>query len=122
MVAESLGEDQDVVVIHDALEFGHPSLNLAIPEGWKDVISLAGLVEYANQLKRPLRIVTKYKNLVTQFFEPANLDLQLVSSEGTVEIAPAIGGSGVIVIPVSYVFDEELPRYRKLLQKIQITD
>jgi len=34
----------------------------------------------------------------------------------------AIGGSGVIVIPVSYVFDEEPPRYRKLLQKLDITD
>jgi ATP phosphoribosyltransferase len=48
MVAESLGDDQDFVVIHDALGFGHPSLDLAITEGWNDVTSLAGLVEYAN--------------------------------------------------------------------------
>jgi ATP phosphoribosyltransferase len=31
----------------------------------------------------------------------------------------AIGGSGVIVLPVSYVFDEEPPRYRRLLDAIQ---
>ncbi|PKO06742.1 MAG: ATP phosphoribosyltransferase [Chloroflexi bacterium HGW-Chloroflexi-3] len=101
VVAESLGEDQDFIIIHDALGFGHCSLNLAIPEGWRDVTSLAGLVEYANKLNRPLRIATKYKNLVTQFFEPANLDLQLVSSEGTVEIAPAIGYADMICDVVS---------------------
>jgi ATP phosphoribosyltransferase len=31
----------------------------------------------------------------------------------------AIGGSGVIVLPVMYVFDEEPPRYRRLLNAIQ---
>ena len=30
-----------------------------------------------------------------------------------------IGGSGVIVVPVNYIFDEEPPRYRKLLDKLQ---
>ncbi|MBW6474218.1 MAG: ATP phosphoribosyltransferase [Anaerolineaceae bacterium] len=101
VVAESMGEDQDFVVIHDALGFGHCSLNLAIPEGWNVVTSLVSLVEYANQLKRPLRIATKYKNLVTKFFEPTDLDLQLVSSEGTVEIAPAIGYADMICDVVS---------------------
>lgn len=101
VVAESMGEDQDFVVIHDALGFGQCSLNLAIPEGWREVTSLAGLVEYANQLNRPLRIATKYKNLVTKFFEPTNLNFQLVSSEGTVEIAPAIGYADMICDVVS---------------------
>lgn len=101
VVAESMGEDKDFVVIHDALGFGHCSLNLAIPEGWKEVTSLASLVEYANQLNRPLRIATKYKNLVTKFFETTNLNLQLVSSEGTVEIAPAIGYADMICDVVS---------------------
>jgi len=101
VVAESLGEDQDFVIIHDALGFGICSLNLAIPEGWENVSSVASLVEYANQLNRPLRIATKYKNLVTKFFDPTNLDLQLVSSEGTVEIAPAIGYADMICDVVS---------------------
>jgi len=101
VVAESLGEDQDFVIIHDALGFGNCSLNLAIPEGWENVSSVASLVEYANQLNRPLRIATKYKNLVTKFFDPTNLDLQLVSSEGTVEIAPAIGYADMICDVVS---------------------
>ena len=101
VVAESLGEDQDFVIIHDALGFGNCSLNLAIPEGWENVSSVASLVEFANQLNRPLRIATKYKNLVTKFFDPTNLDLQLVSSEGTVEIAPAIGYADMICDVVS---------------------
>ncbi len=101
VVAESLGEDHDFVIIHDALGFGDCSLNLAIPEGWKNVSSVDNLIEYANQLNRPLRIATKYKNLVSKFFEPTNLDLQLVSSEGTVEIAPAIGYADMICDVVS---------------------
>lgn len=101
VVAESMGENQDFVIIHDALGFGHCSLNLAVPEGWKDVTSLESLVEYANQINRPLRIATKYKNLVTKFFVPTNLTLQLVSSEGTVEIAPAIGYADMICDVVS---------------------
>lgn len=101
VVAESMGEDQDFVIIHEALGFGHCSLNLAVPEGWKDVTSVASLVEYSNQLNRPLRIATKYKNLVTKFFQPTNLNLQLVSSEGTVEIAPAIGYADMICDVVS---------------------
>ncbi len=101
VVAESMGEDQDFVIIHDALGFGHCSLNLAVPEGWKDVTSMASLVEFTSQINRPLRIATKYKNLVTKFFQPTNLNLQLVSSEGTVEIAPAIGYADMICDVVS---------------------
>ncbi|PKO13268.1 MAG: ATP phosphoribosyltransferase [Chloroflexi bacterium HGW-Chloroflexi-10] len=31
----------------------------------------------------------------------------------------AIGGSGVIVLPVTYIFDEEPPRYTRLIQNLQ---
>jgi ATP phosphoribosyltransferase len=101
VVAESSGENIDFVIIHNALGFGNCSLNLAVPEGWGNVSSVASLIDFANQLNRPLRIATKYKNLVTKFFEPTNLDLQLVSSEGTVEIAPAIGYADMICDVVS---------------------
>jgi ATP phosphoribosyltransferase len=30
----------------------------------------------------------------------------------------AIGGSGVIAVPVTYIFDEEPPRYRAMLQAL----
>lgn len=101
VVAESLGEDQGLVIIHDALGFGSCSLHLAIPEGWGNISSVTNLIDYAGQMQRPLRIATKYKNLVSKFFQPFNLDLQLVSSEGTVEIAPAIGYADMICDVVS---------------------
>jgi ATP phosphoribosyltransferase len=31
----------------------------------------------------------------------------------------AIGGSGVVVLPVTYIFDEEPPRYTRLIQNLQ---
>ncbi|MDX9850876.1 MAG: ATP phosphoribosyltransferase [Anaerolineaceae bacterium] len=101
VVAESLGEDQDFVIIHDALGFGNCSLHLAIPEGWENISSVTNLMEFAGQMQRPLRIATKYKNLVSKFFSPFNIDLQLISSEGTVEIAPAIGYADMICDVVS---------------------
>jgi ATP phosphoribosyltransferase len=34
----------------------------------------------------------------------------------TINELRAIGGSGVVVTPVTYIFEEEPPRYTKLLQ------
>ncbi len=101
VVAESNCEDKDFLVIHDALGFGQCSLQMAIPENWETILTVEDLAAYSKTLDRPLRIATKYKNLVTKFFAPYNLDLHLVSSEGTVEIAPAIGYADVICDVVS---------------------
>jgi len=101
VVAESMGEDKDFILIHDALGFGNCSLQLAIPEGWENVSTVSELVEYARQLNRPLRIATKYKNLVSRFFQSTSLDIHLISSEGTVEIAPAIGYADMVCDVVS---------------------
>ena len=101
VVAESNAINQDLVIVHDALGFGRCSLQLAVPEQWNQVSSVSDLVDFSHSLERPLRIATKYKNLVTNFFRASNLDLQLVSSEGTVEIAPAIGYADMICDVVS---------------------
>lgn len=101
VAAESLGEDREFVIIHDALGFGKCSLHLAIPETWENVKSVSDLIVFSKQLNRPLRIATKYKNLVTRFFKSSGIDIQLISSEGTVEIAPAIGYADMICDVVS---------------------
>lgn len=101
VVAESNAINQELVHVHDALGFGRCTLQLAVPEQWDQVNSFADLVEFSRTLDRPLRIATKYKNLSTKFFSSSNLDLQLVSSEGTVEIAPAIGYADMICDVVS---------------------
>ena len=101
VVAESNSIDQELVLVHDALGFGRCTLQLAVPEQWDQVNSFADLIEFSRTLERPLRIATKYKNLAIKFFSSSNLDLQLVSSEGTVEIAPAIGYADMICDVVS---------------------
>ena len=101
VVAESNAINQELVLVHDALGFGRCTLQLAVPEQWDQVNSFAELVEFSRKLDRPLRIATKYKNLATKYFSSSTLDLQLVSSEGTVEIAPAIGYADMICDVVS---------------------
>jgi ATP phosphoribosyltransferase len=101
VVAESMAQDKDFVIIHDSLGFGKCSLNLAIPEQWDQVSNVSDLINFAKALNRPIRIASKYKNLVKQFFQSSNLDIQLISSEGTVEIAPAIGYADMICDVVS---------------------
>jgi len=101
VVDESMAQDKDFVIIHDSLGFGKCSLNLAIPEQWDQVSNVSDLINFAKALNRPIRIASKYKNLVKQFFQSSNLDIQLISSEGTVEIAPAIGYADMICDVVS---------------------
>ncbi len=53
LVEERKGSNGDVIVLHDALGFGHCTLCLAVPESWEEVHSLDDLVDYANRLGPP---------------------------------------------------------------------
>lgn len=101
VVAESMTEDREIFVLHETLGFGNCSLNLAVPENWDNVNEINELKNFADQLKRPLRVGTKYKNLASKFLKNNNIPFHLVSSEGTLEIAPAIGYADMICDIVS---------------------
>lgn len=101
VVAESQAEDREIFVLHESLGFGNCSLNLAVPENWESVNDINDLATFAGQLNRPLRVGTKYKNLASQFLKNKNIPFHLVSSEGTLEIAPAIGYADMICDVVS---------------------
>lgn len=101
VVAENQGSQDEIIVLHESLGFGGCSLKLAVPESWKDVNTVAELISYAKNLNRPLRIATKYKNLVKSFFANKEMSIDLVSSEGTLEITPAIGYADMICDVVS---------------------
>lgn len=101
VVAEYQGDQDEIIILHEALGFGGCSLKLAVPESWKDVYSVASLKAYAQTLGRPLRVATKYKNLVREFFNKQDIEVNLVSSEGTLEITPAIGYADLICDVVS---------------------
>ncbi len=101
VVAEYQGNGEDIIILHEALGFGGCSLKLAVPESWKNVNTVEELKIFSQTLDRPLRIGTKYKNLVGDFFTKQAIPYSLVSSEGTLEIAPAIGYADMICDVVS---------------------
>ena len=52
----------------------------------------------------------------------ASLVVQRKNIYEVVKQLRAVGGSGVLVSPVTYIFDEEPPRWRALLQTLGLSD
>ena len=101
VVGEKRGDSDKVLVLHDALGFGHCRLSIAVPEEWETVQTVAALAAYARDLGRPLRVATKYANLTGGFMAQHAIPCALVEAEGTLEAAPAIGYADVICDLVS---------------------
>ncbi len=95
LVAEKRGDNGQVLVLHDALGFGHSTLTLAVPEDWP-VHSLDDLRAYAERLGRPLRVATKFPHLTGTFLDRHAIPHRLIAAEGTLETAPAIGYADLI--------------------------
>ncbi len=89
----------DVLMLHDALGFGPCTLNLAVPED-APALTMSDVASWAEELaseNRVLRIATKFPRLTGQFLQQHGIaPYQLVSVEGTLEIAPAIGYADLI--------------------------
>ena len=96
MVAERRGPGDEILVLHEALGFGQCALTLAVPESWEQVTSMQELVRYSQQLGRQLRVATKFPNLTEKFLCTYDLSHDLISAEGTLETAPAIGYADLI--------------------------
>jgi ATP phosphoribosyltransferase len=96
VIAERRGKTDEILVLHDALGFGHCTLSLAVPESWEKVTNMAELVVYSQQLGRRLRVATKYPYLTEKFLCAFDLEHELISAEGTLETAPAIGYADLI--------------------------
>lgn len=96
VIEERRGENGNVMVLHDALGFGACALCLAVPEAWSGVETVAQLRQYVEQLGRPLRVATKYPVLTARFLREAGISHVLISAEGTLETAPAIGYADMI--------------------------
>jgi len=101
VVEERKSGNGDLILLHEALEFGNCTLNLAVPETWEDVLVVADLAARAKNLGRPLRVATKYPNLAGKFLRQHNIPHTLISAEGTLETAPAIGYADLICDVVS---------------------
>jgi ATP phosphoribosyltransferase len=98
---EHKGSKDDVIILHDALGFGQCTLTLAVPEAWSEVNEVSDLPRQVTALGRPLRIATKYPSLTQQFLAAHHVPHTLLSAEGTLETAPAIGYADLIADLVS---------------------
>jgi ATP phosphoribosyltransferase len=96
VIEEKRGPNGEIIVLHDALGFGHCALKVAVPEAWTDVQNIPALQKYAATLKRPLRVATKFPVLTERFLSQHNIPHTLISAEGTLETAPTIGYADII--------------------------
>ncbi|KAI5078544.1 hypothetical protein GOP47_0006215 [Adiantum capillus-veneris] len=105
MVCEYGQGDDDLIVVHDALEFGECHLAIAVPTYgiFSKVSSMAELAAMPQwSTERPLRIVTGYTHLGQQFVEKNGLKhVQLLTADGALEAAPAMGTADAILDLVS---------------------
>jgi ATP phosphoribosyltransferase len=101
VTAERGGENRALLVLHEALGFGICALTLAVPEEWENVQSVQDLITQSGCLGRPLRVATKYPNLTGRFLMERGIPHTLISAEGTLEAAPAIGYADLIADLVS---------------------
>ncbi len=85
-----------IVVIHDDLGFGNCSLEVIVPEEW-----IESSMRDLTQSKKNLRVASKFPLLTCNFFKKYDLDFELVEAAGTLEVAPALGYSDIIVDLVS---------------------
>src|ERR671923_341296 len=46
VIEEKRGVNGDILILHDALDFGHCALTLAVPEGWGEVTDITSLKNY----------------------------------------------------------------------------
>lgn len=100
LVEEQRGDRDDLLVIYDDLGFGRAELVIAVPETWIDVTSWNDLADLALELHaqgRPLRIATKYPELLRRFCYAQGINhFRLIDSQGATEAAPGLGYADII--------------------------
>lgn len=105
MVCEYGQGDDDLIVVHDALEFGQCHLAIGVPTYgiFVNVSSIAELAAMAQwTAERPLRLVTGYTYLGKKFIEENGFKhVQLMTADGALEAAPAMGTADAILDLVS---------------------
>ena len=88
-----VGDIPPQVRIAAEMKLGFATLVVAVPAIWIDVETMHDLDEVAFQFRqrhgRPLRVATKYHNLVRDYFRRHGVaDYRLVDSQGATEAAP----------------------------------
>lgn len=100
LVAEHAADNPDVHVILPGLGFRHCQVVIAVPDSWLDITSIGDLAELSIDLKRrgrPLRIATKFTNLVSEHLYRHGVNyFSLTAAHGALEAAPTLGYADAI--------------------------
>ena len=92
----TLKDPDKILIIHDDLGFGKCALEVSIPENWEEIT-----MKDLKQRNQILRIASKFPLLTKEFFNRHEIDFELIKAEGTIEVAPTLGYSDIIVELVS---------------------
>lgn len=102
MVSEQGGLEDQIIPLLRELGYGQCTLNVIVPEAWEDIEFMADLQSLQDKEDQTLRVATKFPRLTRQFFQDHGMQqVDLISAEGTLEIAPVIGHTDLIVDLVS---------------------
>lgn len=86
---------KELTIVHDNLDFGYCTLEVAIPEIWR-----ASTMEDINGDKK-YKVATKFPKLTAEFLDRQGLDYEFAEGAGTLEVSPALGNADFIVDLVS---------------------
>lgn len=102
MVSEQGGIGGPILPLHRELGYGQCTLNVIVPEAWEDINTMEDLKTLQKREEESLRVATKFPRLTKDFFRRFGLEgIDYISAEGTLEIAPVIGHTDLIVDLVS---------------------
>lgn len=105
MIAEFGDNDENLVIVHDKLDFGQCFLALGIPMGgqYTDINTLEQLKAMPCWTEEtPMRVVTGYTNLAKRWFAEQGFEhVELSTADGALEASPAMGLSDIILDLVS---------------------
>ncbi|KAK4424408.1 ATP phosphoribosyltransferase 2, chloroplastic [Sesamum alatum] len=105
IVKEYGQENEDLIIVHDALDYGDCRLSLAIPKYgiFENINSLQELAQMSQWTpERPLRVATGFTYLGPKFMKENGLKhVTFSTADGALEAAPAMGIADAIVDLVS---------------------
>lgn len=100
MVSEYQGSNDDIIIIHDGLGLTPASLQVIVPQAWKDITHLDDLIKMvqARPADNPIRVVSSFKRLTTQFLDNHGITpYHYLYASGGVEASPQMGTADFIV-------------------------
>ncbi|PIA25542.1 hypothetical protein AQUCO_11100010v1 [Aquilegia coerulea] len=97
--------DEDLILVHDALDYGDCHLSIAIPKYgiFENINSLSELAQMPQWTKeKPLRVATSFNYLGPKFMKEKGFEhVTFSTADGALEAAPAMGIADAIVDLVS---------------------